>query len=61
MKPSRTEALSADQAKASLAAMLIMARDLDRLAVDSLTRSYRVPRAQIERMLAAEKQRRAGT
>lgn len=60
MKPSQTNALSAGQAKASLAAMLMMSRDLDRLAIESLARSYRVPRRQIEQMLAAERLRRAG-
>lgn len=55
-----TAAPSTSQAKASLAAMLIMARDLDRLAVDSLARSYRVPLPEIEQMVADERQRRGG-
>ena len=60
MKPSRTDAITAKQATAALSAMLIMATDLSRLSLDSLARSYRVPRATIARMLEAEKARRAG-
>jgi hypothetical protein len=59
MSPSRAAAPPISPAKASLAAMLTMTRDLDRLSIDSLTRSYRVPRPQIEQMLAAEKTRRS--
>lgn len=49
------------RAETSLAGMLIMTRDLDRLSIDSLARSYRVPRTRIEEMLAAERNRRGST
>lgn len=58
MKPSKLDAVSMQQAKASLAAMLIMTRNIDRLDIDSLTRSYRAPRGLIKQMLAAERKRR---
>ena len=47
------------QAQANLTTLIIMADAIDRLSVDSLARSYRVPRHEIERMLAAETTRRA--
>jgi len=54
-----TKAISATHALATLTALLIIAEDVERLSIDSLARSYRVPRRRIEQMVEAEKQRRA--
>ena len=47
------------QARANLTTLIIMADAIDTLSVDSLARSYRVPRHEIEQMVAAETARRA--
>ncbi|WP_298196584.1 hypothetical protein [Novosphingobium sp.] len=55
----QSDRITAGKARAALSAMLLMSTAPERLSVASLTRSYRVPPAEIERMLAAELQRRA--
>lgn len=54
------DSMTRAKARTALASMLIMARSVDHLSVNSLCRSYNLPARQIEMMLAAERLRRAG-
>lgn len=62
MKPMRMRSrgqVTRAQARAALQSLLVQSHALDRLSVDTLARTYRVPVSEIEQLLAAERQRRA--
>jgi len=62
MKPMRMrnrDQVTRAQARAALQSLLVQTRALERLSIDTLARSYRVPVSEIEELLAAEWHRRA--